>query len=713
MPVDVVARCYTDVSVFNSNLAYCEQDESDTDHGTRVAESVLDIAPGVSLYISNPSSRADLQATADWMASQGVTAINRSVSSYFNGPGDGTSPNSISPLRTVDQAAQNGIVRVNSSGNHAGGSWFGEYSDQDGDRFIEMVGTTGSSEINFHPIRADASYGIQLQWEDNWGRAGTNLDFELFDRITGTVVEYSYDPQSGENGQYPYEYIIYIASIDTDDFGISVYHRDGPVSEWVQVMVFGPGDLYQHTLLGSITSPGESANPGLLEVGAAHWFDTQTIAPYGSRGPTPDGRIKPDIVGGACGETTLRPLEFSDRYGGLCGFAGTSQAAPHVAGLAALVKQANPSFTPQQLADFLKHNAADRDVSGPDNNWGYGFAQLRTPPAAPGPEPDPGTDACGETITADGAVTGTWAAGCQSTVSGRGYAQYYSFTLAQQSTVTIELESSEADTYLYLRAGEARSGVFLDEDDDSPDTTRSEIVATLSAGTYTIEATTFAAGATGDFTLPVKGLRDSGTTPGLGSRDSDREVLIALFHATDGPNWTNSDNWLTDEPLGERRGVITDVHGRVISLEVFRSSLDDPIPAILGNLDRLERLSLSGNELSGTIPGDLGTLSELKELDLRDNHLRGEIPAELNTLRRLEVLNLGRNGLTGVVPTELGNLDGLKVLDQAENRLTGVLPSELGNIGSLSSVQLESNLLSGNIPLRWLNVEGLRLSLWG
>ena len=211
-------------------------------------------------------------------------------------------------------------------------------------------------------------------------------------------------------------------------------------SEWVQVMVFGPGDLYQHTLLGSITSPGESANPGLLEVGAAHWFDTQTIAPYGSRGPTPDGRIKPDIVGGACGETTLRPLEFSDRYGGLCGFAGTSQAAPHVAGLAALVKQANPSFTPQQLADFLKHNAADRDVSGPDNNWGYGFAQLRTPPAAPGPEPDPGTDACGETITADGAVTGTWAAGCQSTVSGRGYAQYYSFTLAQQSTVTIELE---------------------------------------------------------------------------------------------------------------------------------------------------------------------------------------------------------------------------------------------------------------------------------
>ena len=48
-------------------------------HGTIVAESVIDIAPEVSLYIANPISRADLQAAADWMVSEGVSVINYSV----------------------------------------------------------------------------------------------------------------------------------------------------------------------------------------------------------------------------------------------------------------------------------------------------------------------------------------------------------------------------------------------------------------------------------------------------------------------------------------------------------------------------------------------------------------------------------------------------------------------------------------------------------
>ena len=53
---------------------------------------------------------------------------------------------------------------------------------------------------------------------------------------------------------------------------------------------------------GSIGNPGESNNPGLLTVGATHhWDDVRAIATYSSRGPTPDGRVKPDIVGAACG----------------------------------------------------------------------------------------------------------------------------------------------------------------------------------------------------------------------------------------------------------------------------------------------------------------------------------------------------------------------------------------------------------------------------
>ena len=87
------------------------------------------------------------------------------------------------------------------------------------------------------------------------------------------------------------------------------------------------------------------------------------------------------------------------------------------------------------------------------------------------------------------------------------YARYYSFMLSEGSDVTISLESS-TDPYLYLRAGEAKSGAYLYENDDvAPGTdTNSEIEATLGAGIYTIEATTYSAGQTGSFTLTVNGL---------------------------------------------------------------------------------------------------------------------------------------------------------------------------------------------------------------
>ena len=120
--------------------------------------------------------------------------------------------------------------------------------------------------------------------------------------------------------------------------------------------------------------------------------------------------------------------------------------------------------------------------------------------------PPPG-DACGQTLTADGTVSGQWAAGCESQERDGRHARYYTFNLAQQSSVTVTLESDDADTYLYLREGEARSGAFLHENDDHQGSLSvSQIQETLPAGTYTIEATTYGAGETGNFTLTVAGL---------------------------------------------------------------------------------------------------------------------------------------------------------------------------------------------------------------
>ena len=177
------------------------------------------------------------------------------------------------------------------------------------------------------------------------------------------------------------------------------------------------------------------------------------------------------------------------------------------------MRQKLPDATPQQVAQFLKDNAEERGDTGADNTWGSGFAILPDPDTVVAP---PTTDECGETLSGDGTVSGEWAAGCDSAVDDRGHARYYSFTLAQQSDVTITLESTDADTYLYLRDGDARSGAFLYENDDDGGTTKSTIQETLAAGTYTIEATTYGTGETGDFTLTVSGLGGTAPDPGTG-----------------------------------------------------------------------------------------------------------------------------------------------------------------------------------------------------
>ena len=390
LPATVHARCYTDIGEFTQNLADCEAVEpvsDDTlpecrdavqrrnvetaDHGTIVAESVLDIAPGVELYVSQPGSRADLQDASEWMASQGVSVINYSVGWILDGPGDGTSPSSISPLNTVDQAVASGVIWVNSAGNAGQTAWFGGYSNPDGDRAISFGGQ--NDEVMDIPVRACRGYTVQLRWEDTWEGASTDLNLYLVNRYTGEIIRSSEDEQSGGSSHVPFEGLSYRFAFDSNDYGLIVIHRGGDAPAWVQVMVWGIY-IQHYTRNGSIGNPAESASPGMLAVGAAHWNDVHAIEPYSSRGPTPDGRFKPDMVAADCGATALRALNENNS-----GFCGTSQAAPHVAGMAALVRQRFPGYTPAQVASYLKDNAEQRRSPDPNNTWGHGFATLPPP----------------------------------------------------------------------------------------------------------------------------------------------------------------------------------------------------------------------------------------------------------------------------------------------------------------------------------------------
>ena len=161
-----------------------------------------------------------------------------------------------------------------------------------------------------------------------------------------------------------------------------------------------------------------------------------------------------------------------------------------------------------------------------------------------------------------------------------------------------------------------------------------------------------------------------------------QSVLRILYEATDGPNWNNNTNWLSEEPLAEWHGISGSTNQLVVSL--------------------------SSNGLTGSIPPELGTLNGLSWLNLARNQLGGSIPPELGLLANLETLSLARNQLSGPIPAELWNLTGLRQLWLSGNEaLSGSIPSEVANLASLAYLYLQETSLSGPLPSRLTELTAL------
>ena len=127
----------------------------------------------------------------------------------------------------------------------------------------------------------------------------------------------------------------------------------------------------------------------------------------------------------------------------------------------------------------------------------------------------------------------------------------------------------------------------------------------------------------------------------------DRAALIALYEATDGPNWSGTCglNWNTDLPLSAWNGVRwSEYYGE----EEERTGVD--------------RVFLSSCGLTGEIPIEIGNLAKLGRLQLYENQLTGGIPASLGNLPRLWELYLAGNRLSGPIPASLGNMWNLSYL---------------------------------------------------
>ncbi len=323
-------------------------------------------------------------------------------------------------------------------------------------------------------------------------------------------------------------------------------------------------------------------------------------------------------------------------------------------------------------------------------------------------------------------------------------ARYYRFTLGQSGSVEVDLMSSAFDALLALREGADAAGRLVATDDDGGQGTNSRIVADLSAGTYTIEATSYAAGAAGAFTLTVTAagpaaeyeitLTDTRldriepaendfwrywvrvTAMNTGTRPFDETAWPALFVQ------------FYDENGVRIRGVSQGVFSR--GDEMWRPGEERTASGFQGmaNDDRPRaayyRFDLSpsftprggdirciGCDLDRAVPAvdDRAVLEALYDATGGagwTDSTNWKTPAPLDDWYgvttdadgRVSRLDLSGNELTGPIPVELGSLVNLQRLELFSNDLTGPIPAELGSLVSLETLDLGGNELTGPIP---------------
>ncbi len=117
--------------------------------------------------------------------------------------------------------------------------------------------------------------------------------------------------------------------------------------------------------LGDGTVPAPAGYPEAFAVGATGL--NNAIASFSGRGPSFWEELKPEVCAPGVG---VRSSDTGGDY--QSGLSGTSYAAPHVAGLAALLLSADPALTVDELEYFMQYTAADFGKPGPDNAYGWG-----------------------------------------------------------------------------------------------------------------------------------------------------------------------------------------------------------------------------------------------------------------------------------------------------------------------------------------------------
>jgi hypothetical protein len=214
----------------------------------------------------------------------------------------------------------------------------------------ELIGS--APDASFWLLRTEdtgSEYPIE---EDNWASAAefadsagadvinTSLGYSQFDDES---MNLSYSNMNGNTAR-----ITRAADIASSK-GMVVVTSAGNLGAGIWHYISAPADADSVLAVGAIDANGY-------------------IADFSSRGPTADGRIKPDVVGIGKG-TWMADFTSGTRQGN-----GTSLSAPVITGLVACLWQANRGATARQIVSAVKESS-DR-YSQPDNDYGYGIPDF-------------------------------------------------------------------------------------------------------------------------------------------------------------------------------------------------------------------------------------------------------------------------------------------------------------------------------------------------
>jgi hypothetical protein len=381
--------------------------------GTALLEIVHDIAPGAQLFFANFDTDLSFNQAVDWMAGQ--TDVAMDDISFFGMPYDGTSNVSSNTASNLNSPTNPLRAYFTAVGNEANEHYLGTYTDSGvdgsfvvgvpGDLHLFQANSSTNDVLGLGPkpydlieLPSGGEVVIFLVWDDPFGASSNDYDLFLVQQSTGQVVAASTNPQTG--AQDPVEFIDYVNDTGQQDFFRIIIQNSDNLAAVRNLNMFlfqpecassgplrlvpSPSTHFEIHNYNTATSsvPAEADAGGspvsVTSVGAVRASKPNTLEFFSSQGPTVDGRLKPDVTG-VDGVSVTGAGDFENP------FYGTSAAAPHAAGEAALLLQAAsclkanasgavPAATARQVVrSLILENASGLGPAPPNNIYGYGL----------------------------------------------------------------------------------------------------------------------------------------------------------------------------------------------------------------------------------------------------------------------------------------------------------------------------------------------------